>query len=122
VATVLVIEDDPDMRDLEHIVLTRDGHKVLLATNGHEGLRALEAARPCVIILDLMMPVMDGLTFLIERQRRNIAADVPVVCVSAGGEAFVRRALQLGARECIGKPTDVEQLCRRVAHYCSGAE
>ena len=82
---VLVIEDDADTRELERLALTCGGHDVVLAANGNEGLRALERMRPCVIILDLMMPVMDGLTFLVERRRRGICADVPVVCVSAAG-------------------------------------
>ncbi|MDQ3488660.1 MAG: response regulator, partial [Acidobacteriota bacterium] len=76
-ATVLVIEDDPDMRELERTALTCSGHEVMLACNGREGLRELEQRKPCVILLDLMMPVMDGLTFLVERKRRGVATDVP---------------------------------------------
>ena len=118
-ATVLVIEDDPDMREIERTALSCGGHEVMLAHNGSEGLRALEGRRPCVILLDLMMPVMDGLTFLVERRRRGVAADVPVVCVSAGGEEMVSHALRLGAKECIPKPADLDELCDRVGHYCS---
>ena len=118
-ATVLVIEDDPDMREIERTALTCGGHDVLLAANGSEGLRALEARRPCVILLDLMMPVMDGLTFLAERERRKVQGDVPVVCVSAAGPDVVAQALRLGARECIEKPADFDHLCERVSHYCT---
>jgi DNA-binding response OmpR family regulator len=74
--------------------------------------------RPCVILLDLMMPVMDGLTFLAERKRRHLAEEVPVVCVSAAGEEMTADALRLGAKECIPKPADFDELCQRVAHYC----
>ncbi len=117
-ATVLVIEDDPDMREIEKTALSCGGHNVLLATNGREGLLALEESRPCLILLDLMMPVMDGLTFLRERERRGVAADVPVVCVSAGGNDLMTRALDLGARECIAKPVDFDVLCDTVAVHC----
>ena len=117
-ATVLVIEDDPDMRELERTALTCNGHEVMLACNGREGLRELEQRRPCVILLDLMMPVMDGLTFLVERQRRGLGTDVPVVCVSAGGNEIVSRAMGLGAQDCIQKPADFAELCERVDHYC----
>src|SRR5918993_4644608 len=103
-ATVLVIEDDPDMREIERTALSCGGHDVVLAQNGSEGLRALEARRPCMILLDLMMPVMDGLTFLVERKRRGVAADVPVVCVSAGGGGRGARALRVGAEEWDHKP------------------
>ena len=120
-STVLVIEDDPDMRELERMALSSSGHDVLLAPNGYEGLRTLEARRPCVILLDLMMPVMDGLTFLAERQRRMVGADVPVVCISAGGHDIMDEALRLGAEECIHKPADFDDLCERVAYYCNPA-
>jgi DNA-binding response OmpR family regulator len=118
VATVLVIEDDPDMRELERTALACGGHEVVLAANGQEGLRALERRRPCLILLDLMMPVMDGLTFLAERRRRGVATGVPVVCVSAGGEEIVAEAMRLGAQECVHKPADLTDLCERVEHYC----
>jgi CheY-like chemotaxis protein len=118
VATVLVIEDDPDMRELERTALSCSGHEVVLAANGSEGLRALERDRPCLILLDLMMPVMDGLTFLAERRRRGVATDIPVVCVSAGGAEIVAQAMRLGARECVQKPADLGDLCERVERYC----
>lgn len=117
-ATVLVIEDDPDMRELERTALSGSGHEVMLASNGSEGLRELERRKPCVILLDLMMPVMDGLTFLIERERRGVGTDIPVVCISAGGTDILNRAMRLGAQDCIQKPADFDELCDRVAHYC----
>jgi DNA-binding response OmpR family regulator len=51
--------------------------------------------------------------------RRIGAANVPVLCVSAAGDGVLARALQLGARECLPKPADVEELCSRVLRYCS---
>lgn len=117
---VLVIEDDADTRELEGFALRCGGHDVFLASNGNEGLRALERQRPCLILLDLMMPVMDGLTFLVERSRRGICADVPVVCISAAGTEMAAHALRLGARECLSKPTDIDSLCSKVTEYCEG--
>jgi DNA-binding response OmpR family regulator len=115
---VLIVEDDPDMREIERATLGCEGFEVRTASDGAEGLAALEAGRPCVILLDLMMPRMDGLTFLAERRRRHLADDVPVVCVSAAGPEMVASAMRLGARECIAKPADLDTLCERVAHYC----
>lgn len=120
--TVLIVEDDPDMREIERATLGSAGYEVLLAGDGAEGLARLEDRRPCVILLDLMMPRMDGLTFLAERQRRQLADDVPVVCVSAAGPEMVAHAIRLGARECIHKPADFDELCDRVAHYCRPAD
>src|SRR5688500_17568598 len=119
--TVLVVEDDPDMRELERQTLSYAGYDVLLAANGHEALQTLETHRPSVIVLDVMMPGMDGLTFLVERMRRRIAVDVPVVCVSAAGAAVAGEALRLGAAEFVGKPVSLEDLCERVAGYCDDA-
>lgn len=120
-SNVLVIEDDPDMREIERATLGCAGHHVTVAANGREGLEALERVRPCVILLDLMMPVMDGLTFLEERRSRGLATDVPVLCVTAAGDEMTRHAMSLGARECIHKPADFDELCERVSHYCGGA-
>jgi CheY-like chemotaxis protein len=120
-AKVLVIEDDPDMREVARVALACGGYEVVTASNGREGLRALEGAveqNPCVIILDLMMPVMDGLTFLIERKRRAVAPDVPVLCVSAAGPEVIGQAIRLGAAGCMNKPADLDELCRRVNDYC----
>ena len=116
---VLVIEDDPDMREIERAALGCGGYDVLLAANGLEGIAVLEQQSPCLILLDLMMPVMDGFTFLVTRRERALAMDVPVVCVSAGGREMVAHAIRLGARECIHKPADVDDLCECVARYCS---
>jgi DNA-binding response OmpR family regulator len=116
--TVLIIEDDPDMRELERTALQCGGYQVRVAPNGREGLRALSEQRPCVILLDLMMPIMDGLTFLAERRRNGNGVDVPVVCVSAAGPEMMDHALRLGARECLHKPTDLDELCERVRAYC----
>ena len=117
--TVLVIEDDPDMREIERTALGCGGHEVLLAANGREGLETLETRRPCLILLDLMMPVMDGFTCLAERRERRLAPGVPVVCVSAAGPEMVDRAMRLGARECLHKPADLDELCACVDRYCS---
>jgi DNA-binding response OmpR family regulator len=117
-ASVLIIEDDPDMRELERTVLECSGYDVCVALNGQDGLRKLQEGAPCVIVLDLMMPVMDGLTFLAERRRNAEAAKVPVLCVSAAGNEMTEQALKLGARECIHKPADLDELCERVSYYC----
>jgi CheY-like chemotaxis protein len=120
VRTVLIIEDDADMREIERATLDSAGYHVVLATNGQEGLQLLANQSPCVILLDLMMPVMDGFTFLAERRRRGVAPDIPVVCITAGGREIQKRALILGACECLLKPPDFDLLCERVRHYCGG--
>jgi CheY-like chemotaxis protein len=116
--SVLLVEDDPDMQTLERLSLEGEGYQVSTANNGAEALRYLDSATPCVIVLDLMMPVMDGLTFLAERTERGLAEGVPVVCVSAGGPELMRRARELGAVACFDKPADFEALCDAVGRFC----
>lgn len=118
--SVLVVEDDPEVRNLERAMLEFCGFRVTVAGNGVEALRALEEKRPDVILLDLMMPVMDGLTFLVERSRRGLAESVPVLCLSGADREMTTHALRLGAKECLPKPSDVDTLCDRISHYSGG--
>lgn len=100
-------------------MLEASGYRVVMATNGLEALRILRTRRPCIILLDLMMPIMDGLTFLAERKASGDKTDaVPVICVSAGGHEVMDEALRRGAIQCLPKPTDFEELCHAVNRYC----
>jgi CheY-like chemotaxis protein len=120
--TVLVVEDDRDFRELEREVLQASGYLVITASNGAEALEILHHQRPCVILLDLMMPVMDGLTFLNERRLAvPEAAGVPVICVSAAGKALTSEAAKRGAVQCVTKPTNIDELCDLVDRYCTAS-
>lgn len=116
-ATVLVIEDDPDMRELERTALSGSGHEVMLASNGSEGLRELERRKPCVILLDLMMPVMDGWEFRKRQQAEPALADVPVIVLSALDRAQARAADLTGV-EFLKKPLDFDRLLDLVRRHC----
>jgi CheY-like chemotaxis protein len=116
--SVLIIEDDPEMCTLEGVALEFRGYHVTTATNGAEGLRRLRDATPSVILLDMMMPVMDGLTFLAQRLEEGVALDVPVICVSASGSDVLAQARRLGAVECVPKPADLDALCDMVTRHC----
>jgi CheY-like chemotaxis protein len=118
---VLIVEDDPDVRSLQRLALECGGYDVTVATNGLEALQRLASDDPpCIILLDLMMPVMDGLTFLARRKTNPTLQEIPVVCVSAGGHDLMARARQLGAEECLAKSSDFDELCGVVGRYCSG--
>jgi CheY-like chemotaxis protein len=119
-ASVLIVEDDPDIRALETMACQCSGYDTATASNGAAALRVLETAgeAPCLILLDLMMPVMDGLTFLEERHRRHLREDIPVVCLSAAGPDLLASALRLGADRCVAKPADFDELCALVDGYC----
>ncbi len=115
---VLLVEDDLEMGDLETLILEHAGFDVRLVHNGCDALDALRTRRFHVILLDLMMPGMDGLTFLGERRRCRVAEATPVLCLSAAPTDMLAQAMRLGATECLQKPPDFDRLCERVAYHC----
>jgi CheY-like chemotaxis protein len=107
---VLVVEDDLDIRLTLTEVLAEAGFRACEAANGEEALRLLhDGARPDVILLDLMMPVMNGWQFRSEQLREPELAAIPVVVCSASRHAR-RDAEQLQARAFIPKPVDIDRL------------
>lgn len=114
--TVMVVEDDEDIRDSVRDILEGEGYQVCTAANGQEALAALlRAARPCLILLDLMMPVMDGQQFLARLRSQPSFADIPVVVVSAISNAAP------AAEDFIKKPFDADVLIKAVKKYCDCA-
>jgi CheY-like chemotaxis protein len=112
---VLVVEDDEDIRDVLTTLLHESGYRVIMARNGEEALQQLRsgACRPCVILLDLWMPVMDGWRFREEQRKDSTLADIPVVALSGDGEA---RALDAAAH--LSKPVQFDPLVRTVERFC----
>ena len=108
---LLVVDDDSDIRETLAEVLRDDGRTVTTATDGFDALQKLaHLSRPCLILLDLMMPRMSGLDFLTHLQARADASDFEVVVMSAH-DALRREAQQRpNVRATVGKPFDVEQL------------
>jgi CheY-like chemotaxis protein len=96
--------------------LELEGYQVEVAANGRQALERLIAGmQPCVILLDLMMPVMDGWQFRREQVRSPELAEIPVIVVSAAGRD---RIAEIDANAYLTKPVDLEQLLERVSHYC----
>ena len=112
---VLVVADDPHIHSLLHAVLTDDGYDVRTAANGAQALEVLAAFPAQVILLDIDMPVMDGVAFA--QRYREVCPDrdqAPIIVVTAGGDAAAR-ARQLAAAGFAGKPFDLDELSRSVA-------
>ena len=107
-----MVDDHPDLRALLRILLERDGHRVVEASDGREAMRALFQERPDVVILDVDMPVMDGWSTL-ERVRE--ASDVPVLMLTGeAGELDKVRGLRAGADDYVTKPFGRQELLARV--------
>lgn len=111
---VLLVEDDEGIREAMRDVLQEEGFDVQTAVHGLAALDALQAgARPRLILLDLMMPVMDGWQFMAALSARAELADIPVVVVSAA-----RDKLPEGTRGCLNKPVDLGALFDTVTPLC----
>jgi CheY-like chemotaxis protein len=107
--SVLVVDDDPDVRVMLETYLELEGFDVLTASNGLDALQRLRDVRPSVILLDLMMPVMDGVEFRRQQQGQPVLRDIPVVCLSARHDAQ-QTASRLGVTDCLAKPLDLQAL------------
>lgn len=121
---VLVVEDDPDIREMLLDILTTEGYQVVGAENGKEALAILDQIQhPCLILLDLFMPVMDGREFLkTMRSHGDAVASIPVVVITAGAVQTeeVRDAATM-ATELIRKPINIEDFLKTVSTYCCKA-
>ena len=111
------MDDHEDIRETLQIALDDEGFVVQCAANGREALEILEHWRPCVILLDLMMPVMDGWAFRAEQQRRQDGHAAPVVLLSAAG-GLDEQQRALGAAAAITKPFDIERVITTIAGVC----
>jgi DNA-binding response OmpR family regulator len=110
---ILVVDDDPTVSDVVRRYLERAGLAVTLAADGPAGLRAYEAARPDLVVLDLMLPGLDGLE--VARRLRAGPDETPIVMLTALGEEADRvLGLQLGADDYITKPFSPRELVLRV--------
>lgn len=108
---VLVVDDDPDILEAICDILEVEHYRVARARNGAEALDRVEEEKPDAILLDLMMPVMDGVTFA-QALRERPAGDVPIVVISADGNP--QRAASVGARAYLAKPFDIDTLLAHV--------
>ena len=108
---VLVVDDEPQAVELLEEFLTAKGYAVVGASGGEEALRRLKEERPHLMLLDIRMPVMDGLEVL--RRAREIDREVGIVMVTAVNEESIgRAALRMGAYDYITKPLDFDYLER----------
>jgi two-component system response regulator AdeR len=118
---VLVIEDEKDCSDMLSRVLSRDGHHVIIAANGWEGLIAVDKHAVDLIVLDLMMPGMDGYTFLQILREDRTHTNIPVIVLTAMENSISdHRAQRLGVTEHFLKSSDdISQLVAAVQRQLS---
>src|SRR3954465_454755 len=114
--TVLVVEDDPDIRDIVQDLLESEGYDVVPASHGRQALEFLSevktTARPDLVILDMMMPLIDGRQVLETMQQDPMLASIPVLVISA-----VAREKPAGAAAFLRKPVSLEKLFETVRSF-----
>jgi CheY-like chemotaxis protein len=119
--TVLVVDDDGDIRDALCLVLEHNGYRALSAANGQEALSRLRSdGEVDLILLDMMMPVMDGWGFRMSQPEGPAFVKIPVVVLTGDGRAS-SKAAAIGAVGYLKKPLDLGDLLAVVARHCSRA-
>ena len=114
-ADVLVVDDDPDIRGMLAFLLEDAGHHVRVAVDGEAGLRALSEFPPDCLIVDMMMPRLDGFGLLKARRQYDLAAHTRVIILTCRtGERDYVRGWDLGADEYLTKPFDADDVVKRV--------
>lgn len=109
---VLIIEDDINIAELLRLYLEKDGFEVYIADNGGKGVSEFERIKPDLVLLDIMLPVLDG--WGVCREIRN-SSKVPIIMLTAKGETFDKvTGLEMGADDYIVKPFEVKELLARV--------
>lgn len=103
-AKILIIEDDPFLQGLASRKLKTQGHEILVAKDGEEGLKVLEENKPDIILLDLLLPGIDGFEFLEKMRADDRFKDIPVIVFSnLSEEKDIKRATDLGVLEYMVK-------------------
>src|SRR2546423_13104362 len=109
---ILVVDDEPDLRDAVRVYLEMHGYVVLQAADGEEAMHKVRTALPDLVVLDVMMPVMDGIAAL---QRIRTLSAVPVIMLTVKGDEDDKvRALRLGADDYVTKPFSQRELLARI--------
>lgn len=115
---VLIVDDDPDTREVLEELLRSEGFHIATATNGFEAIqRSLSSPKPCVILLDDRMPLMSGIEFLDHRARDPRLMDIPVVL--ATGDSETLREFSARGATAFRKPFDLDALLGVVREHCA---
>lgn len=112
---VLIVEDDPAIRDLLHTRLSLAGYRSQHVSSGWTALLVMQDFRPDAVILDINMPGLDGFGVLETKRARGAIRDIPVMVLTARSAADdIRKALALGAKDYLAKPFEDKQMLMRV--------
>jgi DNA-binding NtrC family response regulator len=115
--TILVVDDDPAILEVVTELLELEGYSVTTATNGREALSVLTSVTPCVMLLDMRMPIMDGWALSNEMKKRGIALPVVVMTAAQNAKAW---AEEVAAAAFLAKPFHIGDVLATVKRFCAG--
>lgn len=116
---VLIAEDYADTRSFMKFLLEGYGYQVMEATDGQEAVRKVKDQKPDLVLMDVAMPVMDGLTATRLIREFEGTAKLPIIAVTAYGQSFYRQAIEAGCDDLINKPLDFDSLEPVLHQYLS---
>lgn len=112
---ILIVEDEPNVRNFVKVYLEFEGYEVVEAKNGREGLERVKADQPDLVVTDIMMPEMDGVTFYKTLRQDEKTKSLPVIVLTVKDEfEDIKYAYLIGVDEYITKPFDPQQLVRKI--------
>jgi len=114
---VLIVEDYEDTREFMKFLLETYGYQVIEATDGMEAVDRTKQLHPDLILMDISLPVVDGLTATRAIRQFDWANDVPIIAITAFGKNYYKRAIEAGCNDLIDKPVDFDVLEPILDHY-----
>lgn len=112
---ILFIEDEPDQRMMVSLRLQKNGFSVMVARDGHEGLALATKEKPDLILLDIIMPGMDGFELCQRLRSQAVTKEIPIIATTAAGtENLESKCLSAGADECLRKPYESSDLVAKI--------
>ena len=117
--TVLIVEDYADTRTMMKYLLQGYGYQVIEAANGQEAVETAQRGLPDLILMDLSLPIMDGLTATQLIRKFDGGGKVPIIAVTAYGNSYYRQAIEAGCDDLINKPLDFNNLEPILEQYLS---
>ena len=114
---VLVAEDFDDVRKMMKVFFEHDGFEVLEASDGYEAVQKAVTEHPDLIVMDIAMPVMDGIQATTAIRQHDHMSDVPIVALTAYADFYYDRALDVGCNDVVAKPVDLARLQPVVSSY-----
>ncbi len=120
--TIMVVDDDDDIRQMMRVLLEEDGYSVLEAENGQQAIDIAQSASPDLILMDLSMPVLDGLTATRRMREIDRVSNVPIIAITAHDSPEHRtNASAAGINEYLTKPIDFVKLDKLLDHFLHAA-